>query len=258
MKFYTKEWYELMKHLFYTSGMRKIPDQTYTDADIRAFYDQDLKEELERDLTIHNTPPYPPFDPAKTKACFRDMYRVMLRCGISNFPQWAKESVDKRLVALRRLPESVYNRLEKEEQANRLVFEKINAEATAVREQQDIPLVFRSQFRFHDADVLVIRKMRSDVELYLRALTESTTPYVKITFQNVSLYDREPGFALRPKMNKHGELSTSCSYLYDEFYRDENGYEVHMMFWTRKALRYLTICSEDIEFEDNIPLDAIP
>ena len=31
-----------------------------------------------------------------------------------------------------------------------------------------------------------------------------------------------------------------------------------MMFWTRKTLRYLTIRSEDISFEDNISLDAIP
>ena len=31
-----------------------------------------------------------------------------------------------------------------------------------------------------------------------------------------------------------------------------------MLFWTPKALRYLTICSEDVKFEDNIPVDSIP
>jgi len=85
-----------------------------------------------------------------------------------------------------------------------------------------------------------------------------TTPYIKLIFKNVRQFDREKGFSLRPKLNKWGDLRTGCTYLYDELYRTENGYEVHMMFWTRKALRYLTICSEDIEFEDNIPLDAIP
>jgi len=31
-----------------------------------------------------------------------------------------------------------------------------------------------------------------------------------------------------------------------------------MLFWTLKALRYLMICCEDIEFEDNIALEAVP
>lgn len=128
-------------------------------------------------------------------------------------------------------------------------------------EQQDIPDEIRSQFRFHDASVLAIKKVRSNVELYLKkdgGWPNDTTPYIKLIFKNVRQFDREKGFSLRPKLNKWGDLRTGCTYLYDELYRTENGYEVHMMFWTRKALRYLTICSEDIEFEDNIPLDAIP
>ena len=42
MKFYTKEWYELMQCQNYTSGLKKIPDKVYTDDDIQAFYDKDL------------------------------------------------------------------------------------------------------------------------------------------------------------------------------------------------------------------------
>lgn len=317
MKFYTKEWYDLMQHQSYTSGLKKIPDKAYTDEEIKAFYDKDLKEEIARDRKIHNTPPRthdwedellapdrfspdiflfeneetgklfhpetpeiarhyleqarrraqeqfaarPPFDPAETITCFRDCYRAQLRYGTAHFPQWVQESVDKRLLALNRIPESAYKRLKKEEQTNQRAFNKIMTKATTVLEQQDIPEDIRSQFYFHDAAVLAIKKVRSDAELYLRkdgGWPDDTTPYIKIIFKNVQRFDREKGFSLRPKFDAHGELCTGCTYLYDELYQTEDGYEVHMLLWTPKALRYLTIRSKDIQFEDNIPLDSIP
>ena len=165
------------------------------------------------------------------------------------------------MLALNRIPESAYKRLKKEEQANRRAFEKINAKATAVLAQQDIPEALRRRFSFHDASVLAIKKVRSDVELYLRkdgGWLGDATPYIKIIFKNVRQLDRENGFSLRPKLDADGDLRTSCTYLYDELYHTESGYEVHMLFWTLKALRYLTICCEDIEFEDNIALEAVP
>ena len=259
MKFYTKEWYELMQRQNYTSGLKKIPDKVYTDEDIQAFYDKDLNAEVARDRKIHNTPPgpydweyelllpdrftpetflfeneetgelfhpetpeiarnhleqdhrqaqerfdaRPPFDPTETIECFRDCYRGTLRYGFSHFPQWVQESVDPRLLALNRIPESAYKRLKKEEQANRRAFEKINAKATSVLEQQDIPEEIRKRFCFHDACVLAIKKVRSDVELYLRkdgGWLGDATPYIKIIFKNVRQIDREKGFSLRPKL----------------------------------------------------------
>ena len=317
MKFYTKEWYELMQRMNYTTGMKKIPDKVYSDKDIQAFYDKDLKAEVARDRRIHNTPPgpfdwedelllpdrftpeaflfeneetgevfhpetpeiarhyleqerrqvqerfaaRPPFDPAETIECFQETYLSMLRHGGSHYPKWVQETVDKRLLALWRIPESAYKRLKKEEQANRRAFDKIEADAAVILGQQDIPEEIRSQFCFHDANVLAIKRSGSDVALYLRkdgGWTEDATPYIKIIFKNVSRFDREKGFALRPKLDRWGNLGTSCIYLYNELYRNEDGYEVHMLFWTSKALRYLTICSEDIQFEDNIALEAVP
>ena len=316
MKFYTKEWYELMQRQNYNSWLKNISDKVYTDEDIQAFYDRDLKAEVARDRRIHNTPPgpydweeellqpdrftpetflfeneetgelfhpetpeiaryyleqdhrqaqeqfaaRPPFDPAETIACFQECYRGMLRCGFSHLPQWAREAVDPRLLALNRIPESAYKRLKKEEQANRRAFEKINAKSAAVLEQQDIPEDIRLQFSFHDASVLAIKKVRSDVELYLRkdgGWMGDAIPYIRIVFKNVRHIDREKGFSLRLKLDADGDLRTNCTYLYDELYRGESGYETHMMFWTPKALRYLTICSEDIHFEDNISLESV-
>ena len=57
MKYYTKEWYELMQNLHYVSGMTVVPDKEYTDAEIQAFYDADLTEEIEHDRWLYDTPP---------------------------------------------------------------------------------------------------------------------------------------------------------------------------------------------------------
>ena len=133
--------------------------------------------------------------------------------------------------------------------------------AAAVLEQQDIPEEIRNRLCFHDASVLAIKKVRSDVELYLRkdgGWRGDATPYIKIVFKKVRQFDREKGFSLRPKIDADGDLRTSCTYLYDELYHDESGYEVHMLLWTPKALRYLMISSEDIQFEDNIAIEAVP
>jgi len=306
-----------MQRLHYTDGLKKIPDRTYTDKEIRMFYEKDLNAEIARDRKIHNTPPgpydwedallepvrfapeiflfeheetgelfhpqtpeiahrylkqirqqerdrfeaRPPFDPTETIACFRDCYRSMLRYGATRFPQWVQDTVDKRLLALNRIPESAYKQLKKEERANRREFERIEKEAAVVLHSQDIPQALRSAFCFHDASVLAIKKERSDVELYLNKggdWSKDATPYSKVVFQRVRQYEREKGFSLRTRLDANGTLCTGCTYLYEELYRDRDGYEVHMLFWTPKALRDLIIRCEDICLEDNIAMEAVP
>ena len=312
MKYYTKEWYELMQHQHYTSGMNAIPDKHYSEQEIQAFYDADLTEEIERDRRIYDTPPdfswsdrlldpesfcpehflfedketgellhpesiemakqyineiqteneetfakRPPFDPKETIECFKDTYTSMLCYATAGYPEWVEKTVDKRLLALNRIPETAYNRLKKEETENKLAFDKIMKDATAVLEGQSIPEEIKSKFCFHDANLLALKRNRTDAELYLRkdgGWTSGTTPYIKIVFKGVSSVDREKGWVIRRKRDSDGELSSNCQYLYDELYKTEEGYEIHLLIWATKALRYLTICCEDIHFIDNINL----
>lgn len=310
MKYYTKEWYELMQKQDYTSGLQKIPDKIYTDQEIQAFYDADLITEVMNDKEIYDTPPNydlyeslldpnrfqphiflfvneetgeafhpdtlevarqyieqeckereevflkrPPFDPAETIRCFEACYKGMLRYGGYGYPQWVRDTVDKRLLALHRIPETAYDRLRIEETENQKVFNRIMSEAEKDLDAQDIPERIKSQLCFHDACLLALKKNKADMELYLRkdgGWFDGTTPYIKIIFKNVSKFEREKGFVLRIKRNSVGEMISSCHYLYDELYRNDNGYELHILLATPKALRYLTICCEDIEFIDNI------
>ena len=310
MKYYTKEWYELMQRQHYTSGMQKIPDKTYSDQEIQAFYDADLAAEVAHDREIYDTAPNydwyetlfdparfhphmflfineetgqqfhpdtpdaarqyieqerrkreeefakrPPFDPADTISCFETCYKGMIRYCAYGYPQWVRDTVDNRLLALHRIPETAYERLKAEEAENQKAFDKIVREADCALDAQDIPERIKSQLCFHDACLLALKKNKADMELYLRkdgGLFDETTPYIKIIFKNVSKFEREKGCTLRIKRNPEGEMISSCHYLYDELYRTDNGYELHILLATHKALRYLTICCEDIEFIDNI------
>ena len=56
MKYFTKEWYDLMQRMNYTCGMKCIPDKEYTDAEIKALYDKKLKKEIAHNRKLHNTP----------------------------------------------------------------------------------------------------------------------------------------------------------------------------------------------------------
>ena len=265
MKYYTKEWYELMQKQQYTAGLQKIPDKTYSEQEIQAFYDADLAAEVKRDEELYHTPPNfdayeafskrPPFDPAETVKCFENCYKGRVRYGGYGYPRWVCDTVDQRLLALHRIPESAYDRLRREEAENQKVFRRIMSEAEKDLDAQGIPERIKTQFCFHDACVLALKKNRADMELYLRkdgGWPEGTTPYIKIIFKKTTNIEREKGFSIRIKTNAEGELISSCQYLYDELYRTNEGYEFHVLLSTPKSLRYLTICCEDIIFVDNI------
>ena len=120
---------------------------------------------------------------------------------------------------------------------------------------QDIPEEIASNSRFHDADVLGLKRVRSDVVMYLNRdgmQLEGESPYTKVTFKSVSMLDKERGLVFRKKMKNDGMIGSNCQFLYHELYRTEEGYELHMMLWATKALKYLTVKCGDIEIEDNI------
>ena len=57
MKYFTKEWYELIGKAHYTVGIEQIEDREYTEEDILELYNKKLKEEIELIREEYNTPP---------------------------------------------------------------------------------------------------------------------------------------------------------------------------------------------------------
>ena len=255
MKYYTKEWYDLMQRMYYTSGMTVVADRDYTDAEIRAFYKHDLEKEIENDRSIHRGEE--PFDPSETIACFRDCYRGRLNYAASAYPAWFRETADRRLLALNRMTERDYQRLAVEETANKAAWEQINAAAEAELTAQNSPPELRAAFRFHDANVLRLEKDGGTVTMLLRdgGYIGGKTPYCLVTFRGVTRYERERGLVIRKKMGSDGVLDSNVIYLYDELYRTDAGYEVHMLLTGKTALRYVTVACEKIEVQTGITPD---
>ena len=57
MRFFTKEWYELMQHTDDTMLLRKIPDREYSDDDIAALYKKEEKRFIVSERRDYNRPP---------------------------------------------------------------------------------------------------------------------------------------------------------------------------------------------------------
>ena len=143
----------------------------------------------------------PPFDAQETISCFRACYRSKLRYAWKYFPQWVQESVDKRLLALDRMPASAYDRLQEEAEAKRQAFEEQNARAEAELSAQDIPPELREAFCFHDAQVLKLRRRGHRAVLLLRKDGYWDEPYTTITFGGAALAGAGagPGAPLPPR-----------------------------------------------------------
>ena len=57
MKYFTKDWYVLMQHLHYTTGMTQVPDGEYTDERIAALCKDRMKAYADEQRELYDTPP---------------------------------------------------------------------------------------------------------------------------------------------------------------------------------------------------------
>lgn len=240
MKYYTKEWYHLMNSLNLAVDMQAVPDKEYTDAEIKEFYDQDMAAHVENNTRFFALMKQS-FDLADLVKSFEDAYKEKCLHGLDRYPAWVRETVDRRLAALGRLPESVFRRLEAEDDANREKFRLINDTAREILDEQDIPDEAQFDFWMFESDVLKLEKVGEDAELYLRKGDGpvETALHVKVHFSQAEVIEQEEGL-----------FGEGCKYLYEEVYRMEDGYEVHMMLGTSEGPAYLTIRCRDIWFEE--------
>jgi len=312
MKYFTKDWYNLMQRLHYTVAMKPIADKEYSDEALSALYDKQLKAAIDRDRRQYDAPPHflpinfdeyeldnfstydaetgtlkrpesmeevkrnyeeekvraeeefnsrPPFDPKQTVEIFEAAYNGGLKHGYMRFPEWVKDEVDIRLIALGFLPKSVFDRLKTEEKQNKAEFDKINRNARKAleKESKKIPERILSEFVFHDGTVLSLEKNGADWVMTINedfVPFEGETPYTRVTFTNGRIAERDENltFEVRTFEIDGQQYGSQCSWLYEELYKTENGYEAHMLL-ADKELCYLTIACDDIIIDKNIKVD---
>ncbi len=301
MRYFTKEWYDLMQRLDYTLCMKPIEDKVYSDDDIRALYEKELKKEIRSAERDYNAPPefvdfdidemdlddFVSFDPQTNKLVkfsskqevidsiererrrameefdnrppfgkeniaeiendFKQRYEGELKYGMDRYPDDIRSKLDPRLVALGFLPRSVFDELKALSKSNKKKFDAINRQATKVLKKQNLSDEIAEKFYFHDANVLSVKEDGGDLVMLLRldvACYDGETPYTRVIFKNASVLERED------------TADGDCVFLYDEIYKNDGGYEVHILLES-DGLKYLTVACKEIAFETDIDENEI-
>jgi hypothetical protein len=236
MRFYTKEWYALMQVI--GLDFKKIPDGNYTDAEIDALYQKQLKKEIALDQF------------------FETVYQTKLHYYKDALPAWMTEQVDRRLLALDLLPESAYRRYREESREKKKEWNQINRAAKRTLSKQNIPENVAEALRLHDASLLSFKKSGKNYVMLVRGdglWSDAPTPYRKVVFHQAVVLEKEAGLRVHKlESDEDGFYQSNVSFLYHEIYRTDIGYEADMMFWVPKGLAYLTIACADISFEDGV------
>ena len=85
---------------------------------------------------------------------------------------------------------------------------------------QNIPARILDRLDFHDSEVI---KIRENAETLVLEMEEREWGYSHIRFEKPEILKRDMGIE-------------GCEWLYEEVYREGSGYELHVLFYSRKEL----------------------
>lgn len=126
------------------------------------------------------------------------------------------------------------------------------------REQiyKEIPQDLAEQFGFHDGSVISFEQINGDVVLLIDRHCQTFADYsrfVKVTFENAEVIERDDNLKFASKLiyvDGREQVDTLCTWLYDELYKTDNGYEAHMLLLDQWEWGYLTIVCRNIMIEN--------
>lgn len=265
-----------------------IPDKQYSDKEIEALYNKELKKEIERAYEDYNTPPdysfleelingdepfnaedwlivdedkdttivptskeevienlskekekdleefnnRPAFDEKEVIEEFNQSYKAMLEIK-DYLPKWVYEEVDNRLIALNFLPKSVLKKLRVEEKENKKKFDNIMKEARKVLNKQNVPEGILDKLNLHDDRITGLDKQGNN---YVMTIENYDDEVIQIVFEEAEIIELE-------KLDFE-----NCYWLYEEIYKENNTYEVHIMVESNE-LKYVTVKCREIKIK---------
>lgn len=288
MKYLTKEWYELCQQTGLHFGMRvhngaegydealylrlykrkekefiKMQREVY-DVDPRFMLEQDgcmlvpldkfaSGEEInEEDKVIYHMPPEekdriqklideydvrPPFDEKKCREEFCILQETTKKETTDKLPpELLQQIADMRVFSLGYCTRGIFNQLKKLSNENKKKMYSVLNEYSKAQHAEPIPQLIRERFGFHDCKVTELTVGKNVV---MRFDTEGGfTNFNMITFTSAEIIKQEEHIA-------------GSTWIYNELYSTENGYEAHMLFWAGEGLKELIICCNDIIIENS-------
>ena len=275
MRFYTKEYYTLMMSLGAAELYDPIIDKDYTNEEIEELYRKALDNYIEEERASYDEPPElsfdedddpefiemlkeeleeyenrEPFDEEEARADFEEMYKDNLDEPDEDLPDWVRESVDPRILAMYFLPEKVYKRLTAEDEENEERFEALDEAADEALEDMrgalpdELEELMDTLEEQESSFVMSAAISDGEVELKLDGWDdEGDEAIILIRFDDAEVVEND-GLDIHSGVDEDGDMESDCELLYSEIYIEDGRPEVHMMF-DNNGLKYLTFRCTD-------------
>ena len=241
MRFYTKEYYTLMMALGTVDMYEPVIDKDYTDDEIDELYQKALDKYIEEERASYDEPPVlfvdedgnaedledfeaeveefenrEPFDEKEAAEEFEDLYKDNLEEPDEDLPDWVKETVDPRILAMYFMPEKIYRKLAEEVKANEEKFEALDEKVDEALEDMrgDLPEEYEELMdlleELENAYVIEAAIGSGEIELKLEGWDDEGEEAVfKLRFDEAEVLENE-GIEAHSENDEHGDIESDC------------------------------------------------
>ncbi|MGE6575336.1 DUF4085 family protein [Paenibacillus xylanexedens] len=172
----------------------------------------------------------PPFDEKKCKEEYKESMEWNIQYKTENLPQEIVGKIaDIRVFTLGYCTREVMRKLKKQSAENRREMERVSDEYREDIVAQDIPYDIYSQIHFHDCTVT---ELLTGNEVVIRFDTRGG-------FTNINKLT-----LVAPEIIKHEGEIVGSYWLYQELYRIESGYELHVLFGGENMPELIVRCAD--------------
>ena len=213
----------------------KIVNGEKIDEEDKLFYSMPLEEREHIQKLIEKYDARALFDEQKCREEFRLLQESLKKETANRLPcELSQQIADMRVFSLGYCTREVLDHLKRLSKENKRKVDSILNEYSKAQQAEQIPQIIRERFGFHDCEV-----------------TEFT-----VSKNTVMCLDTSGGFSsfnivtfTASEIIKQDEHIVGSTWIYDELYRTENGYEAHVLFWTGEEMPELIIRCKDIVIE---------
>lgn len=277
MRYHTKEYYTLMMALGAADSYDPIVDMDYSEADIEELFNRAKDKYIEEERADYDEPPViyidedddgfgldeeeiaelieeyenrEPFDEEETAEEFDEMYRDNLEEPDEDLPEWVREAVDPRILAMYFMPEKIFRKLAAEDEANEERFDFLDEKADEAFEElrENLPEEYVDIMDILEdlEDAYVIdTQIGGDIELTVLGWDDEGDDEIRLLrFTNAKILEDE-GVKAHAWEDEDGDTESDCELLYSEIYMEDGKPEVHMMF-DNEGLKYLTFRCDEV------------
>lgn len=179
----------------------------------------------------------PPFDEKKCREEFSFIQETMKKETVDRLPHELYQQIaDVRVFSLGYCTKEIVSQLKDLSKENEKKMNRVLNEYTKAQQEENIPQIIRERFGFHDCEVTEFTVGKKDVIMRLDTRGGFTS------FNMIAFTESE--------IIKQDEHIVASTWIYDELYRTERGYEAHMLFWADEGLKELIIRCNDIVIEE--------